>query len=263
MRTLSRVTNPYNQKDMKQNKYIIAILLLLSATSLYAFDNDKLEHRIVAGFNLGASAPTSMPREIRKIEAWWPQFATQLGYNIMYHPNNKWGVGAGILLDYKGMGTKVRAKYIHTRVEYQGDILTGYFVGKNKTEVKTSYVTVPLFGIYKINEKWRVKAGGYAAYAYSTTFRGDVYDGYLRVDDPTGEKIEFEKGGNKASFDFSDDVRTFDFGLLFGGEMKVNHKFNIYGNLNWGLRPIFSKEKRVMDFNMYNIYFSLGLAYKL
>lgn len=248
---------------MKAYKYIILSLLLFVTISVQAFDKSKLEHRIVAGFNLGATAPSSMPNEIRKIEGWWPQFSTQLGYNAIYHANPKWGVGWGILLDYKGMGTKVKAKYVHTRVEYQGDILTGYFVGMNKTEVKMSYVTVPIFATYTFNDKWRVRAGGYAAYAFSTSFRGDVYDGYLRVDEPTGEKIEFEKGGNKASFDFSDDVRTFDLGVVIGGEMKINHKFNLYGNLNWGLRPIFSKEKRVMDFDMYNIYFAVGLAYNL
>lgn len=249
---------------MRAYKYIVfCFLFFATILSAQAIDKNKLEHRIVAGFNFGATTPSSIPNEIRKIEAWWPQFSTQLGYNFIYHVNEKWGVGSGILLDNKGMGTKVKAKYVHTRVEYQGDILTGYFVGMNKTEVKMSYVTVPVFATYTFNEKWRVRIGGYASYAYSTTFRGDVYDGYLRVDDPTGEKIEFEKGGNKASFDFSDDVRTFDLGLVIGGEMKINHKFNLYGNLNWGLRPIFSKEKRVMDFDMYNIYFALGLAYNL
>jgi len=260
---MMKMNNTKIGRNMKTSKYIALIFMLLLSGSTYALDKSKLEHRIIAGFNLGATAPSSMPDEVRKIEAWWPQFATQLGYNIIYHTESKWSVGTGILLDNKGMGTKVKAKYVHTRVEYQGDILTGYFVGMNKTEVKSSYVTIPLYAMYSINDKWRVRAGGYAAYAYSATFRGDVYDGYLRVDDPTGTKIEFEEGGNKASFDFSDDVRTFDFGLIFGGEMKVNHKFNIFGNLNWGLQPIFSKKKRVMDFDMYNIYFSVGLAYKL
>lgn len=242
--------------------YILVLACFCVVMPAKALDKSKVEHRIVAGFNLGATAPTSMAKEIRSIDAWWPQFTPQLGYNAIYHLDEKFGIGSGIVLDYKGMGGKITAKYIHTRVQYENDILEGYFVGKNETRIKTAHVTIPVFATYSFNEKWRIRVGGYASYAFSTSFKGDVYDGYLRVDDPTGKKIEFE-GDNKATFDFSSDIRDFDFGILAGGEMKVNQKFNIFGNLSWGLRPIFSKEKRVMDFNMYNIYFTLGLAYHL
>ncbi|MFR9166755.1 MAG: porin family protein [Dysgonomonas sp.] len=247
---------------MKIKKYIILSLMALFTIPMFGIDPNKLEHRIVVGFNLGATTPTSIPVEVRELKGWWPQFTPQLGYNILYKTDTKWGVGTGILLDYKGMGAKVRAKYIHTKVEYDGSLLEGYFVGTNETRVKTAHVTIPLFATYSFNDKWRVRAGGYASYAFSTSFKGEVYDGYLRVDDPTGTKIEFKDGG-KATFDFSSDIRDFDFGVLVGGEMKLNQKFNLYGNLSWGLRPIFSKEKRVMDFDMYNIYFALGVAYKL
>lgn len=250
---------------MKSIKYItlISIMLFLS-TSAYAFDKEQIEHRIVAGFSLGATAPAPIPREIRKVTGWWPQFTPQLGYNVIYNPHKKWGVGSGIVLDYKGMGAKADAKYIHTRVRLSegGEELEGYFVGTNKTTVKLAYVTIPLFARYKITEKWHLRAGGYASYAFSTSFEGEVYDGYLRTPDPTGEKIVFEEG-DKATYDFGSDIRSFDFGVLLGGEMKVNNRFNIYGNMSWGLRPVFKKDFKAMDFKMYNIYFTMGLAYRL
>ncbi|MDH6354241.1 hypothetical protein M2132_000568 [Dysgonomonas sp. PH5-45] len=247
---------------MKTIKYRFLILIITLPALLWA--EDRYEHKLVAGYNLGATAPSNIPEEIRKIEGWWPQFTPRLGYNATYKINNNWFAGSGIMLDYKGMGTRVRAKYIHTRVRLEkgGEELEGYFVGKNETRVKLAYVTVPFFVGYNINRNWSIRAGGYASYAFSTSFKGSVYDGYLRTPTPTGKKIEFT-GDDEATFDFGDDIRTFDFGFNLGAEYRVNERFGIFGNLDWGIRPIFPKKFRAMDFNMYNIYFSVGLTYQL
>ncbi len=128
---------------------ITGIILILSTSSIVAQEatiNDegsflsKLEHQIVAGFNIGASAPTSIPEEIRSIDSYWPQFTPQLGYNVVYRFKDQWGIGSGILLDYKGMGIRAKVKSLHTIVDVkEGDktgTTEGYFTGKNKTEVK-------------------------------------------------------------------------------------------------------------------------------
>lgn len=243
-------------------------LLLISMLSIAAyginFKKENLEHKIVAGFNIGASTPTSIPREVRKIEAWWPQFTPQLGYHIIYNTNDKWAVGSGILLDYKGMGVRDNVKFLYTEVklEADGNYLSGYFTGKNETTVKMAYVTVPLFARYKINNQWKVRAGGYVSYAYSTSFKGKVWDGYMRAPDPTGSEIVIENKGD-ATFDFGDEIRTFDFGILAGCDMKINRRFNLSGTLNWGLTPIFSNSFKAVPFKMHNIYISLGMSYNL
>jgi len=250
---------------MNLYKYTFTVIIVcLSVFNLSAQSSfgQKLEHKIVAGFNLGATAPSSIPAEIRSIEAWWPQFTPQLGYNILYNATEKWGVGSGIMLNYKGMGVKDKVKYIHTRVVIEEGTtreLEGYFVGKNETKTKMAYVTIPLFASYRLSDKWSVKAGGYASYLFSGRFHGSVSDGYLRVGDPTGEKVDI----TEARFNFDDDLKNFDFGLTFGGEMKLNDRFGIYGNLDWGLTPIFPSNFRAMEFSMHNIYFTLGLTYKL
>lgn len=250
---------------MKDFKYYIALFAVCLITStVYAQDRTgKFEHQIIAGLNIGASAPVGLPSEIRSIDSYWPQFTPRLGYNVRYGLNEKWLIGSGIVLDYKGMGTKATVKYIYTRVrlsdsESSGD-MEGYFVGKNKTEVKAAYVTIPLTLNYAISERWMMRTGGYASYAFSKEFNGEVSDGYLRKETMNGEKIEIDK----ADFEFNNDMRKFDIGLLLGTEMKVNEKFGISGDLTWGLTPIFPSSFTGMKFNMYNIYFALGLTYKL
>ncbi|QIK61524.1 PorT family protein [Dysgonomonas sp. HDW5A] len=250
---------------MKSLQYKLIVLMIVSSiftlSSQEKTDN-RFEHKIIAGFNIGATAPTSIPAEIRSIDAWWPQFTPQLGYNVTYKLNQKWGLGSGISLDYKGMGTRATVKYIYTSIVIEdgsNDALEGYFVGKNETVVKLAYATIPLYATFNINQSWQLRAGGYASYLFSGKFSGTASDGYIRVNEPTGEKVEI----TKASFDFNDKLRNFDFGLILGAERKINDRFGIYSNLNWGLTSIFPSDFRAIDFNMYNIYLTIGLTYKL
>lgn len=254
------------------NKYILITALLLFSISSFAQGGDytkskfkfsDLEHQIIAGFNIGATAPIPLPREIRKLNAYWPQFTPQLGYNVTYRFHENWGVGSGILLDYKGMGVKAEVKSLHTIVDVKsGDTsgeVEGYFTGKNKTEVKSAYVTFPLYLSYKFNDKWKARAGGYVSYRFSSEFVGDVTDGYLRQGDPTGERIDIEL----ADFNFGDDIRNFDAGAVLGGEYSFNNRFGIFVNLSWGFVPIFTSSFKGLDHKMYNIYGTFGLAYSL
>lgn len=250
---------------MKSLKYKLTLLLVIGCTFVLSSQDvqeNRFEHKIIAGFNIGATSPTSIPEEIRSIDSWWPQFTPQLGYNIKYKFNEKWGLGSGISLDYKGMGVRATVKYIYTNIVIEDgskNALEGYFVGKNETVVKLAYATIPLYATFNINDNWQLRAGGYASYLFSGKFSGTASDGYIRVNEPTGEKVEI----TKASFDFNDKLRNFDFGFILGAEKRVNHKFDIYGNLNWGLTSIFRSDFRAIDFNMYNIYLTVGLAYKL
>lgn len=240
------------------------MFFLISTISISAENDQKFEHRIVVGYNIGATAPSSIPREIRKIDGWWPQFTPQLGYNIIYKTNSPWQLGSGIMLDYKGMGAREKVKNLYTEIklEEDGRFLSGYFSGMNEVRIKSAYVTIPLFVRYKINEKWYVRGGGYASYRFSSSFKGEVWNGHMRTPDPTGQEISLENKGD-ATFDFGSDMRDFDFGILAGGEMKINEKFNLYGNLNWGLSPVFHSSFTPMPFKMYNIYFAIGVAYNL
>jgi len=252
---------------MKLKKLSILLLSLLAILPMfgqdYAYKYGIFEHKIVAGFNLGATTPVPLPEEVRAIKGWWPQFTPQLGYNILYRiDESQWGIGSGIVLNFKGMGIKDKVKYMHTRVvieEGSGQELEGYFVGKNETTVKMAYITIPLYASFDLNENWSFRAGGYASYLFSSQFNGSVSDGYLRVGTPTGEKVEI----TKATFNFDNEMRSFDFGLTIGAERRINNKFGVFTNLDWGLRPVFPSSFGVMEFDMYNIYLTLGLTYRL
>lgn len=246
---------------MKQT--IIAITLLLSTCMLNAQGYTKdsnLEFDLLLGVNIGATAPIPIPEEVRKIKSYNPKFNPQLGVNVRYSFNEKWGAGIGATLDWKGMRVKDEVKYMYTSVTEDGgqSYLTGYFVGKNMTNIDMLHLTVPVYATYTFNDKWRVKLGVYAAKILSNTFDGNVRDGYLRVGDPTGQKQEIDI----ATFDFSDDARDYDFGFLGGGHYSITKRFGVYADLAWGVLPYFYSRSNPIQFRMTNIYGTLGVSYK-
>lgn len=253
---------------MKLKNQIIILLLLVPACfgGLFAQSSSKnknVDLTIFLGVNLGATAPLPLPAEVRKIESYNMKFNPLIGANMLYKFDGHWGAGVGLLLETKGMRVKDEVKYMYTSVMMtendKDDRLTGYFVGNNTTNVSMTYMTVPIYANYRFNDKWSAKLGVYASKATSSKFYGDVSDGYLRVETPTGQKVKIDK----AEFDFSNDVRDYDFGLLAGGEYNLTQHVGVYANLSWGLLPFFYTKTNPIKFKMNNIYASIGLSYTL
>lgn len=222
---------------------------------------EKLDVSIAVGCNVGATSPVPIPPEMRKILSYNPKFNPHLGLNAIYKLNERWGIASGISIDWKGMRVKDKVKYMHTSVVVVegNDRLTGYFVGENMTNTDNVYLTIPICGSYKINERWQVKLGVYAAKTLSAKFNGSVSNGYIRIGDPTGQKQEIDE----AFFDFSKDVRDYDFGLSANGEYKIKSRLGVYANLSWGISPYFYSGSAPINFTMRNIYGTIGFTYHL
>lgn len=223
----------------------------------------RIEHNIIAGFNFGAATPVPLPATIREIKSYSPAFSPTIGYEAVYHCSEKWGISAGIKLDFKGMTVKDRVMYMRTSITVQGGSSTGsfsgYFSGMNETNINNGYLTVPLNATYDFNSKWRGKAGIYAAWLFSRSFKGNVSDGYMRNGSYTGEKIIIDK----ATFDLSEDQNSIDFGLNIGAERLVGKRLAVMTNFSWGLNPLFKKQNSTMDFNMYHIFLAVGVNYRI
>lgn len=245
--------------------------ILTSTTPLFAQDNGNgqtntstfkpvLEHRILAGFNFGGTAPVGLPNTIRKINSYRPEFSPSLGYELSYRATVKWGASIAVKLDYKGMATKDEVQYFPTIITTSdGGRFEGDFTGKNQTTVRNAYVSFPISTVYTPGNRWRFNLGGYVAWLFSSNFYGTVSDGYIRNGGSLGEKVNI----TSATFDFGTEVRSFDAGLQGGAAYRVGKKLSINGNLNWGLRPVFPEDFKGMDFPLYNIYLTLGVTYKI
>lgn len=221
-----------------------------------------LEYEVNASINIGGASPIPLPAEIRKINSYKPHLNLQIGTNITkwFDKERKWGVMTGLRLETKGMETKATVKNYGMEIIQDGKKLSGKWTGHVQTKYSTQQLSVPIVGVYRFNERWKVNLGAYLAYAFNNSFDGYVYEGYLREGDPTGNKIEFEDGA-QATYDFGDNLRRFQWGLQCGGSWRAFKRLSVNANLTWGMNDIFYDSFKTVTFDMFPIYFSLGFGY--
>jgi hypothetical protein len=251
-----------NKKEMLLSK-ILAVILLVLFSSAHAKAQDEYSSwifKINAGYNLGGTSPVSFPVEIRKIEKFSPSgIAPHFALEATRQLNKDWGIAAQIALDHKGFTVCDRVKNLHTEIEMKDDKFTGNFTGKNTTEIRNIYLSLPVMVTCRISDKWTTQSGLYIAYLYNPHFNGHVSDGYIRRGSPIGEKTLVDY----ASFDFSKEQNKFDYGILLAGERALYSRFALRGQLSWGLNSLFPSGFTGITFKMYNIYGSVGLSYRL
>lgn len=172
------------------------------------------------------------------------------------------------------MGSNNRGKTGNQKYDYQSDSkelwhgnhrndgnrLKGNWTGGVKTKVRNAYITVPVLGAYKVNSRLRAKAGAYVSYLMDEEFSGYVYEGYLREGNPTGKKVNFSDGAI-ATYDFSDDLRKFAWGVQAGVDWRAFKHLSVFADLTWGLNDIFKKDFNTITFAMYPIYLNVGFGY--
>lgn len=254
------------------NGFLLGLLLVLSTTVVHAQKDRNMgiiksalvgvEYEIKAGFNIGGTSPLPLPSEIRKINSYRPDLALSLGTNITkwLNKNHTIGFTFGVMVETKAMKTDATVKNYGMAIIQEGEVMQGMWTGKVKTKFRTSYLTFPIMAAFKVSPRWKVKTGPFFSVAIERGFSGHVYEGYLREGDPTGSKVEFT-GDSKAYYDFSNNLRKFQWGILVGGEWRAFKHLSVYADLNWGLNNIFQRDFDTINFNMYPIYLNMGFAY--
>ncbi|MCC8087984.1 MAG: PorT family protein [Rikenellaceae bacterium] len=212
----------------------------------------------LVGVNIGATTPVPIPGDL-KITGYHPRLNPKLGAEVSYYFNDHWGVGSGLTIDWKGMKVHTKVTDVHLGINVPNvGPLTGYVTGKNTTKVNTIYLTQPVYGTYRFNNKWRIKAGIYMAETVYRRFKGDVTDVKISIENPVVQDREL----SYATLDYSKDTRKFDMGLLAGGEFRVNPHFGFFTDFTWGLTPYFFRSVPI-HFTMRNIYLSVGATFRM
>lgn len=225
-----------------------------------------------AGFELGGTSPLPLPAEIRAIESFRPTMLYYISAAAdKKFGTSRWGLRVGLRLETKGMQTDARVKNYGMRItedrlnpvtgEVTHSDVKGVWTGRVKTEVRNAYVTIPVLATYRPHSRWKIYAGPYLSLMTSGSFKGTIFEGTFRDGDPTGEKTTFE-GGSSAPYDFSSDLRHFQWGLEAGADFRAYRHLHATLGLQWGLNDIFGRDFDVIRFAMYPIYANLGFAYE-
>ncbi len=254
---------------MKLNIYILSLISLLFIQQEVSAQKDRtpyliqstfrgLEYEVKAGFSIGGVSPIPLPAEIRAIESYNPTMLIAIEGNATKWFSKKWGAEVGIRFENKGMRTDARVKnYNMEMTADDGGFMKGAWTGYVKTKVRNSYLTFPILATYKVSPRWIIKGGVFLSYMAEGEFSGSAYDGYIRNEDPTGEKINV----TEATYDFSSDLRNFAWGAQLSASWRAFKHLNVFADLTWGANDIFKKDFDVIQFNMYPIYLNMGFGY--
>lgn len=240
------------------------LALALAATPAMAttiFDN--LTYYARFGYSLGGTAPVGMPATIRSLDSYKLQPNVTLALDAYKPLQGHWGLMAGFHIENKGMETDAQVKNYHMEMRQATETLEGMFTGQVVTRASQWMLTLPLQATYDLGQKVRLRLGPYFSYVSSASFDGYAYNGYLRVGDPTGNKVEVgTDDSSRGTYDFSDDMRRWQFGAVAGADWQFSQHLGAYADLSWGLSGIFRNSFKTIEQTLYPIYGTVGLLWK-
>lgn len=258
---------------MNIKRYIIGVLALgfASVCAMAQVDRSQgiinsmlhgVEYEVYAGSNIGGASPLPLPAEIREINSYSPELNLQIGATVTkwIDVQKKWGISLGARLETKGMKTKATVKNYGMAIIQDGTTVSGRWTGRVQTKYHSQQLVFPLNAVFRAHRRLKINAGPYVAYAFSNSFDGYVYEGYLREGNPTGQKISFT-GDSKATYDFGDNLRHFQWGMQAGVTWTAYKHLMVNANLAWGCNDIFESSFKTVTFNLYPIYLNFGFGY--
>lgn len=250
---------------MNSRRIVFSLLAMLLAVSSSAIrPADSLRIAVRAGYSLGASTPTSIPASIRKLNSFalTPNFL--VGVDLYYPLSGQWGLQTGLHLENKGMNVAVTTKGYHMAMVKGGEELEGLYTGRVEQKTKSWMLTIPLMGTYDVAKRWRLHAGPYLSVLTARRFSGNVADGYLRKDTPTGQKIEMGHAmEERATYDFSEHMRRCQVGLDLGTDYHIARRLDLSADLSWGLTGLMHSLFKTVEQTLYPVYGTLSLAYQI
>lgn len=217
-----------------------------------------IDYRIKAGLIIGGMSPVPVPLEIQKIKSFNPLLNIMLEVEVQKSFTELWSLSFGLRMEQKGMKTQAQVKsYAMELIQDDGSI-AGVWTGSVLTTVNNSYLTLPVMVVWNPVQRWGIKLGPYISYLLNGNFSGYAYDGYLRVGNPTGDKIEV----TNAPYDFSDDLARWNYGIQLGTEFQAFTHLFAGMDFMWGINSIFPNNFKTMSFTMHPIYLGLNFGYK-
>ena len=247
-------------------KTLITLLVTLAATLNAGAAGllDNLTYSLRFGYSIGGTAPMGMPATIRSMDKYTLTPSVRLGLGIYRDITEHWGLSTGLFLENKGMDVEATVKNYHMAFVYGPGELVGNFTGGVSMEVEQWMLTLPIQATYCFNKNVQLKLGPYLSYVRSHKFTGYAYGGYIRVGDPRGAKVDIgSDAGERGTYDFSDSMRSWQFGMLLGVDWYFHKHWGCFADLSWGFTDIFHDSFDTIEQDLYPIYGTIGISYRI
>lgn len=225
-----------------------------------ALAQPSVSFELRAGLNAGGPVPIPFSKEIREISSINPGFNPGFEADVMFDAGSLQFMG-GLGISRHSMTNVARVKSFKTAITSDlGDEISGYWTGMVETDWSAVSLTVPLMLSWTFSDSWSVVAGPYVSFLIDKNFSGNVYDGYMRHQNPTGEKSVFTDGVS-ASFDFGNEMRPVQMGFAAGIRYDISSRIDIGAMLDCSLHGIFKSDFTTISSAMYPVSFNLSVGY--
>ncbi len=219
------------------------------------------------GLNVGASAPFGIADNISPL-SYSPNFSPVIAFDREFVLWRGLTLSSGIRLEYKGMRTRAKVQYFKTSVRQEDDKgnitqFDGHFTGENITNINMAMATLPLDIGWRFSPRYRLRLGGYISYLLYGSFTGAAQNGYTWTIPEEGATLRQRISITSASFDFSKELRKWDWGVEIASTHRVTDRFFVEAGLAVGVRSIFVEGFKGVSMDMHNMYGCLSLGYQL
>lgn len=249
---------------MKKTIFTLIVAVMTAVPACAGGLLDNLVYNLRFGYSIGGTAPMAMPATIRSMDKFTLTPNFNLGLGIYRDLSEHWGLTTGLYLENKGMDVEASVKNYRMAFVHGGQRLEGNFTGGVSMEVEQWMLTLPLMATYAVNKNLHIKLGPYLSYVRSHNFTGYAYGGYIRVGNPTGQKVNIgTEEGSRGTFDFSEDMRSWQFGMLAGVDWYFHKHWGCFADLSWGFTDIFDNDFDTIEQNLYPVYGTIGISYRI
>ncbi|CCZ08027.1 MULTISPECIES: outer membrane beta-barrel protein [Culturomica] len=136
-----------------------------------------------------------------------------------------------------------------------------FFTGMADMNMSFSMIEIPVYAEYQFSGgRNRVMLGGYYTINKKQSFDVVAKKGYMQI--TKGDEDVLALNTN-FTMSFTDDLDSWDAGVLFGYERRIMENLSVNGKVHIGLKSIFTDGFDKLEYKMYQMRLAVGVTYEL
>lgn len=136
-----------------------------------------------------------------------------------------------------------------------------FFTGMADMNMSFSMVEIPVYVEYLFSGgRNRLIFGGYYALCKKQSFDVIAKKGYMQVSKGDEDLMSLN---TNFTMSFTDDLDSWDAGILFGYERRIVENLSVNGKVHVGLKSIFTDGFEKLEYKMYQMRLAVGITYEL
>ncbi len=238
------------------NKLALFLVLITAWIGIDAQEN-KWQLTATGGIELGMAMPIPLSAVPGDAEI-KPRVMPTIGVGGQYYLSDRWSLGLEInyhILAIDGSVNVVSQPFWSDDRSY-----ATYFTGEANTSTELKFLEFPLIGHFHINKHWALLLGAYYSAILSAKLETEGKNGWLSTNKEDTDNAPLP-GTQNTYFSFSEELDNYDVGGLFGASYHASPRVIIWGRMNVGFKSIFKPEFNNIDYDMYQLRFSMGTSF--